>query len=151
MLSFKPVLSLSSFTLIKGSLVSLGFFSIRVVSYAYLRLLVFLPEILIPACDSSSQAFHMMYSAYKFNKLTGYTLTHSFPNFEPVYFSMSGSNCCFLTCIQFSQEAGNVLWYSHLFKNFPQFVVTHTAKGFGIVNKTEFSGTLLLCWWSNGC
>ena len=50
---------------------------------------------------------------------------------------MSGSNCCFLTCIQISQEAGQVVWYSHLFKNFPQFVVIHTIKGFGIVNKAE--------------
>ena len=36
-----------------------------------------------------------------------------------------------------SQEAGQVVWYSNLFKNFPQFVVIHTVKGFGIVNKTE--------------
>ena len=48
---------------------------------------------------------------------------------------MSSSNCCFLTCIQLSQEAGQVAWYSHLLKNFPQFVVIHTVKGFGIVNK----------------
>ena len=50
---------------------------------------------------------------------------------------MSSSNCCFLTCIQISQEAGKVVWYSHLLKNFPQFVVIHKVKGFGIVNKTE--------------
>ena len=50
---------------------------------------------------------------------------------------MSGSNCCFLTCIQISQETGQVLWYSHLFKNFPQFVVIHTVKGFGAVNKAD--------------
>ena len=50
---------------------------------------------------------------------------------------MSSSNCCFLTFIQISQEAGQVVWYSHLFKNFPQFVVIHTVKGFGIVNKAE--------------
>jgi len=48
---------------------------------------------------------------------------------------MSGSNCCFLIYIQIFQEAGKVVWYSHLFKNFPQFVVVHTVKGFGIVNK----------------
>ena len=48
---------------------------------------------------------------------------------------MSGSNCCFLACIQVSREAGKVVWYSHLFKNFPKFVVIHTVKGFGIVNK----------------
>ena len=50
---------------------------------------------------------------------------------------MSSSNCCFLTCIQISQEAGQVLWYSHLLKNFLQFVVIDTVKGFGIVNKAE--------------
>ena len=50
---------------------------------------------------------------------------------------MSSSNGCYLTCIQISQEAGQVVWYSHLFQNFPQFVVIHTVKGFGIVNKAE--------------
>ena len=50
---------------------------------------------------------------------------------------MSSSNCCFLTCIQISQEAGQVVWYSHLFQNFPQFLGIHTVKGFGIVNKAE--------------
>ena len=62
---------------------------------------------------------------------------YSFPSLEPVCCSMSSSNCCFLTCIQNSQEAGNVVWYSHLFKNFPQFVVIHTVKGFGVINKAE--------------
>ena len=50
---------------------------------------------------------------------------------------MSSSNCYFLTCIQISQEAGQVVWYSHLFQNFPEFVVIHTVKGFGMVNKAE--------------
>ena len=50
---------------------------------------------------------------------------------------MSSSNCCFLTCIQISQEAGEVVWHSHLFQNFQQLVVIHTVKGFGIVNKAE--------------
>ena len=50
---------------------------------------------------------------------------------------MSGFKCCFLTCIQVSQEAGKVVWYSRLFKNFLQFVVIHTVEGFGIVNKAE--------------
>ena len=50
---------------------------------------------------------------------------------------MSGSNCCFLTCIQISQEAGKVVWYSHLFQNFPQFVGIYTVKGFSIVNEAE--------------
>ena len=50
---------------------------------------------------------------------------------------MTGSNCCFLTCIQISQEAGRVVWYSHLFQSFPQFVVIHTVKDFGILNKAD--------------
>ena len=50
---------------------------------------------------------------------------------------MSSSNYCFLTCIQVSQEAGQVVWYSHLFQNFPQFIVIHTVEGFGVVNKAE--------------
>jgi len=69
---------------------------------------------------------------------------YSFPNLEPVCCSVFSSNCCFLTCIQISQEAGQVVWYSHLFKNVPQFVVIHTVKGFGIVNKAEVDGFLEL-------
>ena len=59
---------------------------------------------------------------------------------------MSSSNCCFLTCIQVSQEAGNVVWYSFLFENFPQFVVIHPVKGFGIVNTAEIDVFLELSW-----
>ena len=50
---------------------------------------------------------------------------------------MSDYNCCFLICIQVSLEAGKVVWHFHLLKNFPQFVVTHTVKGFRTVNKAE--------------
>ena len=50
---------------------------------------------------------------------------------------MSTSNCCFLTCIQISQEEDQLVWYSHLFQNVPQFIVIHTVKGFGIVHKAE--------------
>ena len=63
---------------------------------------------------------------------------YSFPNLEPVHCSMSDSNCWFLTCIQISQETGKVVWYSHLLKNFPQFVVIYTEKGFGVINKADF-------------
>ena len=70
---------------------------------------------------------------------------YSFPNLEPVHFSMSGSNCCFLTWIQISQEAGNVVWYSHLFKNFLHFVVIHTVKGFSVVNEVEVDVLLEFC------
>ena len=66
------------------------------------------------------------------------------PELEPVCCSMPSSDCCFLTCIQISQEAGQVVWCSHVFKNFPQFVVIHTVKGFGIVNKAEIDVFLKL-------
>ena len=62
---------------------------------------------------------------------------HYFPNFEPVHCSISSSNCCFLTCIQVSQEAVKVVWYSHLFKNFLQFVVIHTITRFNVVNEAN--------------
>ena len=62
---------------------------------------------------------------------------YSFSYLEPVCCSMSSSNRCFLTCIQISQEAGQIVWYSHLSQNFPQLIVIHTVKGFGIVNKAE--------------
>ena len=62
---------------------------------------------------------------------------YSFSHLEPVCCSISNSNCCFLNCIQVSQEAGQVVWYSHCLQNFPQFIVIHTVKGFGIVNKAE--------------
>ena len=64
-------------------------------------------------------------------------MMYSFSYLEPVCCSMCSTNCCFLTCTQVSQEAGQVVWYSHLFQNFPQFIVIHTVKGFGIVNKAE--------------
>ena len=70
MLSFKPFFFflLSSFTFIKRLFSSYSLSAIRVVSSAYLRLLVFLPEVLIPACASGTPAFLMMYSANKLNK-----------------------------------------------------------------------------------
>ena len=68
--------------------------------------------------------------------MTIYSLDIPFPIWNQSC-SRSSSNCCFLTCIQISQEAGQVVWYSHLFQNFPQFIVIHTVEGFGIVNKAE--------------
>ena len=64
-------------------------------------------------------------------------LTYFLSYSEPFCCSMSSSKCCFLTCIQISQEAGQVVCDSYLFKNFPQFIVIHTVKGFGIVKKAE--------------
>ena len=70
---------------------------------------------------------------------------YSFPNLQPIccsmstsfFFSMSTSNSCLLNCIQISQEAGQVVWYSYLLKNFPQFVVIHTVKDFGLFSRVE--------------
>ena len=73
----------------------------------------------------------------------------SFSYLEPVCCSMSSSNCCFLTCIQISQEAGQVVCYSHLWKNFLQFVVIHTVKAFGIINKAEIDVFLELSCFSD--
>ena len=64
-------------------------------------------------------------------------LSYFFPNLEPVHCSIARSNYCFLTCIRISQEAGKVVWYSHLFKKFPQLVVIHTVKGSSIVNEAK--------------
>ena len=89
-------------------------------------------------------------------KLAGWrytALTYSFSYLGPVCCSMSSSNYCFLTCIHVSQEAGQVVWYAHLFQNFSQFIVIHTVKSFGIVNKAVIDVflELLLFWWSSKC
>ena len=119
MLSFKPTFSLSSFTFINSLFNSSLLSAIRVMSSAYLRLLTFLPGILIPACASSSPALHVRYSAYKLNKQGDNIQPWSTP--FPIWNqSVVPCPCCFLTCIQVSQEAGQVVWYGHLFQDFPQ-------------------------------
>ena len=73
-------------------------------------------------------------------KWTGWqyiALTSSSLNLESVCCSTSSSDCCFLMCIQVSQKASKVVWYSHLFQNFPQFIVIHTVKGFSVANEAE--------------
>ena len=105
-----------------------------------MRLLIFLPTILIPACASSSPTLLMTYSEYKLNKQGDniQSLCTPFPIWnQSVVPCPNSSNCCFLNCIQISQETGQVVWHSHLFEIFPQFVVIHTVKVFGIVNKAE--------------
>ena len=74
---------------------------------------------------------------------------YSFSYLEPVDCSMSSTNCCFLTCIQVSQEAGQVVWYSHLSQNFPQFIVIHTVKGFLTEHKSINKNFLVnhFSWW----
>ena len=83
--------------------------------------------------------------------VTIYSLdVYSFSYLEPVCCSISSSNCCFLTCTQIYQEAGQVVWYFHLLKIFPQFIVIHTVKGFGIVNKAEIDVFLeLYCFFND--
>ena len=85
-----------------------------------------------------ARPFLMMYSAYKLNnRVTICRLYIHLSWFRTVCGSLSSSKCWFLICIQISQEAGQVIWYFHLFQNFPQLVVIHTVKGFGVVNKAE--------------
>ena len=143
MLSFKSTFSLSSFTFIKR-LFSSSLSAIRVMSSVYLRLLILLPAVLVPACASSSPAFCMLYTACKLNNQGDNIQPWRTP--FPIW-NQSFVPCPVLTvaCIQISQEAGKVVWYSHLFKNFLQFVVIHTVKGFGIVNKAEVDVFILIC------
>ena len=62
---------------------------------------------------------------------------------------MTGPNCCFLTCTQISQEAGKVVWYFQLLKNFPQCVVIHMVKSFNVVNEAEVDVFLEFSWFVN--
>ena len=138
-LSFKPAFSLSSFTLIKSLFCPSSLSVIRVVSSAYLRLLMLLPPILMPAYNSPSLAFLMICSAYRLNKQVTadspvILLSQSWTN---QLCSIQGSNCCFLTHIQVPQEVGKMVWYSHLSKSFPQCVMIHTVKGFSMVDEIE--------------
>ena len=95
LLSFKPAFSLSSLTLIKRLFSSSLLSVIRVVSSAYLRLLIFILAIFIPDCDSASLAFHMMYAAHKLNKQgDSIALTYLFLNLEPIYWDCN-KNCHF--------------------------------------------------------
>ena len=106
------------------------------VSSAYLGLLIFLPAILIPVCALSSPGFHIMHFACKLN-MQGDDIQPRCTPFPTSPLFIYNFNCCFLTCIHISQKAGQVEWYSQLLKNFPQFFVIHTVKGFGRVNKAE--------------
>jgi len=135
--SFKPAFKLSSFAFIKRLFSSSSLPAKRVVSFAYPRSLIFLPEILIPACVSSSPAFDMMYSVYKLNKQGD--------NIQPWRTPFPILNQFVVSCLvltiaswpayRFLRRQVKVMWYSHFLKNFPQFVVIYTVKGFGIVSK----------------
>ena len=135
--SFKPAVSLSSFTLkrlFSSSLLS----AVRVVSSAFLRLLKFLEPVLIPAYNTSRLAFLLMCSGYRLNKQGDgrqpCRTPFSIQNLSVVLYRV-------LTVasqpIHVSQETGKMVWYSHHLKSFPQFVMMHTLKGFSVVNETE--------------
>ena len=139
-LTSKPTFSLSSFTFIKRLFSSTLHSAISVVSSAYLRLLIFPSAILIPAWSSSSQAFHVMYSAYKLNKQSDNLQPWHTP--FPIW-DQSTVPCPVLTvaswpAYRFLRRQGKVVWYSHLSKSFPQFVVIHTVKDFSVVIEVEW-------------
>ena len=118
MLSFKPVFSLYSLTFIKRLFSSSLLSAVRVVSSAYLRLLMFLPGLDSSLCFIQSGISHdVVCIKVRYAGRQYITLTYSSFYLEPVCCSMSGSNCRLLTFIQISQEAGKVFRYSHLFKN----------------------------------
>ena len=136
--SFKPVFFFfSSFTLIKRLFSSSSLSAIKVVSYTYLRLLLFLLEILIPACESSSLAFHTMYSAYMLNKqgnnIQPWSILFPILNQSTVPFPVPTN--AFWPAYRFLRRY--VGWFDipTLSKNFPQFVVVHTVKGFSVLNE----------------
>ena len=137
-LSFKQTFPLSSITFIKRLLSSFSLYAIRVVSSAYLRLLIFLPAILIPACASSSPVFLMMYSAYKLNKQGDNIQPWRTP--FPIW-KQSVFPCPVLTFASWSAYRflkRQVRWSGiHISFQIFQFIVIHTVKGFGIVNKAE--------------
>ena len=126
------------FTFIKRLFSSSSLSDVRVVSSIYLRLLIFLLAVLIPACASSSLAFRMMYSSYKLNKQGN--------NIQPwhtpfLIWNQSVGPCPVLTvaswpAYRFPRSQVSGLVFPSL-ENFPQFVVIHRVKGFGIVNKAE--------------
>ena len=138
MLSFIPAFPLSSFTLIKRLFSSSSFSAIRVISSAYLRLMIFLPAILIPACASSSLAFCVMYSAHKLNKQGN--------NIQPWHTPFPILNQSVVSCVVLivaSWPACRFLRRQVRWSGIPislrifQFIVIHTVKGFHVVNEAE--------------
>ena len=137
LLSFKPTFSLSSFTFIKR-LLSSSLSAISVVSFAYLKLLIFLPAILIPPCASSSPLFRMIYSACKLNKQGD--------NIQPWRASFPIWNQSIVPCMVLTVASWpayrflrrQVRWsvISISFRIF-QFVVIYIVKGVSVVNKAE--------------
>ena len=145
----------SSFTFIKrlfnSSLVS----PIRVESSAYLRLFIFLPAILTPACASSGKDFHMMYSAYRLNKRGDkmHPWHAPFPIWNQSvvpHLVLTDASCPVYRFLRRQVRWTGISISLRIF----QFVVIHTSKGFSVVNEAEvdvFYGILLLFLWSNRC
>ena len=137
MLRFKPGFSLSSFAFIKRLFSSSSLSAVRVVSSTYLKLLVFPLAVLIPAYDSSSLAFHIMYSAYNLNKQgTIYSLEVLLSQLEPACSSMSGSCYCFFLHTAFSRGRSGDLVFPSL-EELSTAVVIHKVKDFSIVNEAD--------------
>ena len=152
MLNFKPDFLLSSFTFIKRLFSSSLLSAIKVVSSAYLRLLILLLAILIPACASSSLIFHMMYSAYKLDKQSD--------NKQPWYTPFPIWNQFIVPCLVLTVASwpayrflSRQVWWFHLLKNFPVCCELHSQRV--LCNQWSrsrcFSGILLLFQWSKGC
>jgi len=136
--SFKPICLLFTFTFIKRLLSSSSLSAIRVVSSEYLRLLIFLPAIVIPACDSSSPAFLIMYLAYKLNKQGD--------NIQPCCTPFPIWNQCVVPhpvltvapCPVYRFLKSQVRWFGiPISFKILQFIVIHTVIGFDIVNNFE--------------
>ena len=154
MLNFKPVFSLSSFTFIKRLFSSSLLSAIRVVSSAYLRLLIFLPAMLISACASSSPRLHMMYSAYKLNKQDD--------NIQPWHTPFPIWNQSVVPCavlflldlhIGFSGGRSGGLVFPFLWE-FPTVCCDPYSQRAWCSQWSRsrcFSGIVLLFWWSNIC
>ena len=134
-LSFKPSFS-PSFTLIERLFSSSLLSAIRMISSACLRLLIFLPAVLIPGCDSSSPAFHMVYSSCKLNKQGD--------NTQPWHIPFAILNQSVVLCVvpavafwpSYRFIRKHVRWY-YIPISFPPFVVIHTVKGFSVVNEAK--------------
>ena len=129
MLNFKPTFSLSSFTFIKRPLVLLhflpqGWCHLCIWGYWYFSWKPWFQLVLHPTQHFAWCTLHRSLV----NRVAVYSLDIFLSPFGTSLCSMSGSNCCFLTGLQFSQEAGNMVWYSHLFKNFPVCCDPHSKR-----------------------
>ena len=137
---FKPDISLSSFTFIKRLFSFSSCSAMRVVTSAYLRLLIFLPANVISACASSSWAFHMMYSAYSLNKQGDNIQPLCTPFLIRNQSAIQSSVLTVASWPAYRFLRRQVRWSGiPISVSFPQFVVIYTVKGFCMVNKAEVS------------